>query len=317
LKISRTNLYAFVLSPFLFGFSFFLVSNYLYGDQVVYRELFDALDSARFSEVFYLSIAIVSGAEPISAILLWVGASLGFDKDVYVSLFNLGLMLGLFYFLRANRAPWYVIFLVFTNYYLLVLLTGAERLKFAYFFLLLAACTKGKVQVLFLSVAPLAHFQSLILLVGIASGYTGNAVRVLFKRWVFPKKYLYFGIVFFILIFVFLALFGQSVFYKAAIYMRSSDGMAGLFQVLVLLVLALLVTKDRLRIFLALLPIIVAVFLLGGNRVNMVAFSVVFYFLALERRLTSVLFLTILFYLSFKSVGFLENVILYGDGYYR
>lgn len=316
MKISSNKLYLFLISPALFGFSYFLISSYLYGDQVVYRKLFEALSSAQLSEVLDLSRANVSGSEPISAILLWVGASLGFDKDVYISIFNVGLMLGLFYFLRINRAPWYVIVLVLTNYYLLVLLTGAERLKFAYFFLMLAACSKGKHRIFFLAISPLAHIQSVILLAGIAAGYTSDVVRVFFDRWVIPKKYFYLGAIIALLSSFFVLFFGQNAFSKAALYMRSSDGVSELFQVLVLLVFSLLVSRDRLRILLALLPMIAAVFLLGGNRVNMIAFSVVFYFLVLEKRLSSALSLALLSYLSYKSIGFVKNVILYGDAYY-
>lgn len=316
MKISSSKFYIFIISPVIFGFSYFLISSYLYGDQVVYRKLFEALSSAQLSEVLDLSRANVSGSEPISAILLWVGASLGFDKDIYISIFNTGLILGLFYFLRINRAPWYVIVLVLTNYYLLVLLTGAERLKFAYFFLMLAACSKGKHRIFFLAISPLAHFQSVILLAGIAAGYMSDVVRVFFDRWVIPKKYFYLGAIIALLSSFFVLFFGQNVFSKAAFYMRSSDGVSELFQALVLLVFSLLVSRDRLRILLALLPMIAAVFLLGGNRVNMIAFSVVFYFLVLERRSSSWAFLVLLSYLSYKSIGFYRNLVVYGDAFY-
>ena len=48
----------------------------------------------------------------------------------------------------------------------------------------------------------------------------------------------------------------------------------------------------------------------------MIAFSVALYFLVLERRLSSVAFLVLLAYLSYKSIGFFRNLIIYGDAFY-
>lgn len=316
MKISNVKISLLVLTPFLFGCSYFLISNYLYGDQIVYRMLYDVLRSASFSEILLLSKAYVSGGEPIPATLLWVGASLGLEKDFYISLFNTALMISLLYFLRINRATIFVVFLVMTNYYLLVLMTGAERLKFAYLILLLAANLKGKCRVLLLALGPLAHFQSAILLVGIGAGHASDAVKALFKRGVILKKHFFFTILLFLMAAILASFFGGGVLAKAAIYMRLSEGLSELFEVFILLGVALAVSKDRLRVFLALIPMIAAVFLLGGDRVNMMAFSVVFYFLALERRLSSPPFLLLLAYFSYKSIGFVSKVMVYGDGFY-
>lgn len=296
--------------------SYILISHYLYGDQIVYRELYEALGYVSISEALDLSKTYVSGSEPFSAWILWFGASMGFDKDVYVSFFNLILLISIFCFLKINRASWVAIFLVLMNYYVLVLLTGAERLKFSYLFLLIAACLKGNARVFFMLCAPLAHFQSIIFLAGIGFGHLSGFFRSIYRRWAFPKAYIHFVVIFVVLLTAFLLFFGQKLIQKASVYIGFSGGASELIQVSILLIFSLIVSRDRLRIFMALIPMMAAVFLLGGNRVNMVAFSVVFYFLVLERRLSSTLSLVLLGYFSYKSIGFIKNVMLYGNAYY-
>lgn len=316
MKIDRTTLYALLLAPALFAYSFLLVSSYINGDQIAYRGLYEALGEASISEALKLSSAYISGNEPIPAWILWIGASQDFDKDIYISFFNLSLTLSLFYFLRNNKASWIATSLVLTNFYLLVLMTGAERLKFAYIFILLATLTKGRMRALFFIVAPLAHFQSLILLAGIGAGYLSESFRRFFKSRTIKKSDLYYGATGTSLLIAFFVLFGQKLIIKAEAYAALTQGIPELSQILILFLFSLFVFKDRLRISLTLLPIAVAAFLFGADRINMIAFSAVFYFLVIERRISTALPLTLLTYFSYKSIGFIQNIFAYGNGFY-
>jgi hypothetical protein len=287
----------------------------LYGDQVVYRQLYEALRFAPINQALSYSIAYVSGGEPITAIILWSGASLGIDKDLYISFFNTLLVLFLFIFLKKNKASWLSIFLVLTNFYLLVLLTGAERLKFSYLILMAAALVEGRLRIVLFALAPLAHFQSIILLVGIISGSFSKSIRTFLERRTVRKLDLYYSLILGLFLVVFFAAFGKSILGKVYAYISFSRGISEITQITILMAFSLFVFKDKVRIFLVLLPIVGAVFLLGGSRVNMIAVSLVIYFLAIEGRISSLVSLAFLSYFSFKSIGFIFNIIKYGDGF--
>ena len=55
---------------------------------------------ALWNEVMPLALTKVASVEPVSIYVLWVGASLGIDKDIFISLLNIVLLLGLFLFCR-------------------------------------------------------------------------------------------------------------------------------------------------------------------------------------------------------------------------
>lgn len=313
MKINRNLLFSFLLLPVFVGFSFYLISNYIYGDQVHYRALYSALSDTNFSDALGISKLVVSGNEPISAWLLWVGASLNIDKDIYITFFNVFLLFALTSFLRREKASWLVIFLILTNFYVVVLMTGAERLKFGYLFIAIASLFKGNLRWFLLSLAPFAHLQMVIFLVGIVVGYFSDSIKKVITYRRLSKKTLKFLLPILVFILVILTILGPAISSKIKYY--DSSGVLELFQVTALLFVALFVSKEKFRILLVLVSMATFVFILGGDRVNMIAFSLAFYFLAIEKKLSSPLFMLILIYLSYKSIGFVYNISRIGTGF--
>ncbi|NBO57127.1 MAG: hypothetical protein EBU84_21595, partial [Actinobacteria bacterium] len=88
-----------------------------------------------------------------------------------------------------------------------------------------------------------------------------------------------------------------------------------LTKITLLLFGALLITRHRLLFVLALSPLFVATMLLGDTRINMIAVTVVFYLLLIERRLNHPLMYVFMGYMSLKSITFLYNILVYGDGF--
>jgi hypothetical protein len=115
--------------------------------------------------------------------------------------------------------------------------------------------------------------------------------------------------------FAVIAVLSQGVLTKAASYMENDLANASIGNMVVLLVVALAVTRHRLRMVLALLPMFVTMLLIKRAEINMIAFTVVLFLLVVEQRLAHPLAYALLGYLSLKSIPYVDNILLYGDGF--
>jgi hypothetical protein len=172
--IKYRSMLSYILALTVFAAFYFisaeLLSLFKYGDQIAYRLFYDRLAGVPFEQVPIIQIATLGSAEPVYGILMWAGANIGFSKDGYLSFFNGFFAAALFILMRKYRVSPVVIALIFCNFYFLVLLTSAERLKFAYIFLTLAAIFSGRIRFIFGALAFISHFQTLLNFVAMFSG---------------------------------------------------------------------------------------------------------------------------------------------------
>ena len=196
-----------------------------------------------------------------------------------------------------------------------MLVTSGERLKIAYIFLILATLFVGKMRLLFLSLSPFAHLQSTIFLAGVMlAQFEGFILNLLF-RFTISKRLIRLLIV--------LLVVGATIGYylfdgiqnKATHYASQEVSPFELINLGILSVIALYVSHKRFRMFLVLLPMIPAIAILGGTRVNMIAVALVIYYLMEERRLHHPLVYLLMAYFSIKTIPFVNKIILYGDGF--
>ncbi|MBE0471974.1 MAG: hypothetical protein IBX55_21005 [Methyloprofundus sp.] len=315
-KIKKIVLTIIVLTPFFFAASYVLLNAYVLSDQVYYHNFYEALKSASPNEVMYLAKQYVSSVEPLSSYLLWVGAKLGFEKNNYISFYNVIILIGVVLFCHKYKVSVFMSFLLITNFYLLVLLTGAERLKFAYLFLIYSTIFTSNLRYIFIGLAPFAHLQSLILLLGVVFGKLSEFIGgmdILKSKISYRIIHLiFFGFIFFATVLVYLY---EGLTTKAAIYMKYSGGVYDIYQVLLLTIIALMVSRNKLRMLFIMLSMIVAVILLGGDRINMVAVTLVVYYLTIEGRIDSYPMYFLMGYLSLKSVPFVNNIFIHGTGF--
>ncbi len=295
-----------LLATFFYGLSILLLTHYKLGDQVQYSLFYEALSNASAEDVMQIAKQYVSSVESISAYTLWVGAKLGIEKNIFISALNVVLLLGIFLLMLKHRVYWYFQVLIFTNYYLFVLLTGAERLKIAYIMIVYAAIIQGKRGYALLLASIFAHLQSMILLVGLAISMVKRSIK--------KKALIYFTFLIPCLFFVYVYL-QEAVIEKATIYVSQSGGLYELFQVFLLVGLGVIVSRDKFRIVIALITMAIAVFFLGGARVNMIAFTLFIYLIMIERRLYHPLIFILLICLSLKSVFFVRNIFTNGSGF--
>ena len=320
IKIKKSKLILIILTPLFFSFSYILLNNYIKGDQTNYIIFYESAANTSLKETWALAISRLDSYEPISIYTLWVGAKLGIDKNIYISIFNVILLSGIYLVLIKYKTPWYVIILVLTNFYIIVLMTGAERLKFSYILLTYGLLLDNKKKFLFILLSPLAHLQSfIILIVSMIENFFYTTLKMFSKFRLKKIDPISIIIVMFLAI-ITINFLQENIFRKTMIYSDSGRSISSkqyseLFNVIILLFIALLVAKNQLKVLLLILPMIVATYYLGSSRTNMISFSLVFYILLLENRLKHPYFLVILIYLSLKSIPFVRNIFLKNNGF--
>lgn len=309
-------LFVFLMGAVIFSISYTLVSSYTLGDQAHYRLLYAILAESAAWEVLDVARRTVSGAEPVSAYVLWIGSKLGISKDIYISLFNTALIMLLALFLRRNSVPWSVVLLVMSNYYVIVLMTGAERLKFAYIILLCATLFRGRLSKFVACLSPFAHLQSIILLAAVFISSLANGLKEVFRHGRLRYR-VFWGVLGVTIVVSLIYLFlGEAIIAKGVGYAQRESSILETLQLGLLSIVAMYATRRRLAMAMMLLPFFPTVLALGGMRVNMIAVSAVIYVLTIERRLVVVPVLFVLIYLSWKSIPFVNNIFEYGNGYH-
>lgn len=319
-SVPRTDMATIVIlllvSPFLYEYSYWITSHYLYGDQSKYRELYDRLAGTTLIEAGVLQAIHTGSAEPLYWILMRFASNLGIDKDVWISLWNVLLMGSMVVLMRRHRANPIFIVLALCNFYLLVVMSGAERLKFALVFLCLGALCRGRLRYLFYFAALASHFQTVLF----AAAAVGRRVSHLDFSGRIRKGAVFYwlaGGLAFLMFAGFVAVRSGSVIVgKIATYSGQYAGNWGeLAQMVLLIIVGVIVLKDRREFVFSMLPLLPVIMIVGSGRVNIVAVIVFLLQVLRERRTAHPLILMLMGYFAFKSIGFAERVVETGDGF--
>lgn len=309
----------FVAVPFFilgFVFSLWYVDAYYGGDNLFYRRFYDILygmPTARWAD---LQRAHVGSAEPFYRYIIGLAAFNGWDRPLYLSAWN-GVFVGAIgYVLIKHRCSALFCLFVLTNFYLIVLLGSSERLKFAYVALVLAfAIDNPKIKFVVAASSPFFHTQAMIQFASGFGYYIAANLRDFAKT---PLRTI--GLATFAvvvvggIIYLFVGAVGQSVESKSAYYSDQSSGILEAVQWGMLVVAGLIVFKERLAYFVGMAPMGLLT-VLFGNRVNVATFALFAGLAILQRRTSNPIVLAVMAYMSFKSVPFLIDVALYGDGF--
>jgi len=297
-------------------YGYVLVSPYILGDQKHYRELYALFSNTDFTSILLVAPSVIGSSEPVSLFILWIGSSLSIDKDIYISFWNAVLLFGLFKLARKNRFGVFFITLLLTNFYVVVLLTGAERLKFSFIFIVYFYLFSERkfISWFLLILAVFSHFQTLLFIFGLC---VYRFLRIV-MRMVFLTKLNYklmFSIVPVSIVFiVFIVFFGNDVSQKISYYIRAGS-FFDLVKLLIFLPVAFLSARRRFDMLLMIVVFFPVVYLLGGDRVNMIVFMLVLFNLIIERKANAPFFLLLMIYFSLKSIEFIINIFSYGNGF--
>lgn len=304
----------FFTLPFVFLTSIWISSLYVGGDQVYYIAIYDALPQLGLIEGFEYYNKMVSSLEPIHYFFSWVFSHV-VSKDYFVAASNVFLAhSALLWCKRRGVGVFVAILFVTTNFYFLVMYFAAERLKFGMIFFLYSLCFlesyKKTSTLAFLAV--LSHVQMFVFYAAIVAGYYGEE---LYK--VITKGRLSFN-VFAVLILgaVMVFVMHDQLAKKVAAYYSVRD-FSEIVKIIAFFLGALFYTNKKKAVVAIFLFLIVAVFLFGGQRINMIGFFVFLYCALGHKGGRNLGVYIVLIYFSLASYSFVLDVVEHGNGFHE
>lgn len=299
-----------------FGFSTWYLDAYYMGDALGYKMFYQSIYQMPLRSWLTFQNQYLGSSEPLYAYTVGAAAYWGADRTIYLSAWNGVLIAAVGYALIKHRTSILFSILILTNYYLLVILGPAERLKFAYICLLLAFCVDSmKMKAVISLASPFFHAQAIIQFVSGAGYYVASNFRVFVRT---PLKTLLLisasAAALAAIAYVYVGWVGQTIESKSAVYSAASSGLTEAVQWAMLLAGGLWAFRGRLGYLVGMMPMGILT-VMFGNRVNVATFALFVGLAMMERKTNDPIVLAVMAYMSFKSIGFMQNVFQYGTGY--
>lgn len=298
-------------------FSVALLEAYEFGDQAIYRRLYDQLIGVKIEDIGYYQESITTSADPAFGLLMWLGSNFTTLSHTYfISIFNVLFVVLIVEYLIRNRAT-LSISLFLTNYYLIVLLTGAERLKFAYMAAIAAALTAGRIRsLIYLAISTAFHIQMLILYGAFATGWltagmgglARNAEGQAIRRYWFVFLLAAAGAA------AIIFRYGSLVAFKISAYYANLDP-AETFDLVLVLIVGLVALRSKARFFVEIVFLMAVAMVVGDERVSMIGITLLAYNAIEQRRTMHPAIILILGYFSYKSIAFVQRIFDVGTGF--
>lgn len=302
-------------------FLFSIIGSYFYddGDQLKYIKYYKIINGLNLVESFYSHKAIIGSSEPVYFILSWVSSNLQIEKIVFISLSNTILFFFYTKLMEKWRVSLYIYYpILFSNFYFLELYFAAERLKFSFIFiaLFLIGIKSKRRQIIYITLSIISHLQQIIIFGAILTGILFEKFYRIILSGSFKLSSILSGIsIIFFILFIF-GFLGDHVLQKLGFYLEnSSGGLTQTWKAFLFYFLSLVYSNERIRTTVYFMVIISLVFIVGPERINMIAYFIFLYYgLRYKNGINMGIIITSL-YFSFKSIGFISNVIETGQGF--
>ncbi len=303
----------FIVAILVLLLSLLIMPFYTHGDQVYYRRAYEQLSGLSLTKGYLFYSQCLASREYIHFFLSWV-ASRFVEKDVFIAFFNaIFAYVAMSLFQKWKVSVIIAFWLILTNFYFLVLYFSAERLKFGFIFLALSMIYIGQVKRFygFVGLALISHVQVIIVYVSILSNVLVGHISKLFSTGQVAKL-----VLFFVPFLLFPSLVGNQILTKFQLY-HGEYGIADLTKITVFFLLALWYSRDKFEAFKLFVPLFIAVFLVGGDRVNLISYFVFLYYGVQYRGGWNLGVLATSAYFSYASIGFLVKIFQHGDGFFH
>jgi len=300
--------------------SYILLSYYSGGDSVPYNKFYNEINNSSLFSSFSIAQYTITGIEPIPIIIFWIFSNLGVKKIFCSIVLNVILAIGILKITEKYKIPNYIAFLLFTNFYLIVLFTAAERLKISYIFIIWGFLLCSRYRNLFYILSIFSHFQNIFLFFSIFFS----------KIITFKKKKLYikledFFFLFGLIIFLLLLIINLNyILYDLNIikYIKSKAEYIGVYpisSVYKLLFLNILIyfviSKKLIRTQILFLFFYIFILTFGPHRINMIAITAVLGLLITEKKIKHPLVILLLLYFSFSSIPLIISILTSNHGF--
>ena len=297
-------------------FSILLLEFYQLGDLRHYRALFESLSVACFGEINLLSRQIVDGKEPLAAATLWAGAKLGFSHDYFVAILNFLLVFNLGMWLARNGVTKGLILLILSNFYIIVLITAAERLKIGMLIVTFGLWGGVRARFFCAMLSFLGHMQGLFLVYG-AIGSRLTYIHDRFLEFKIDVNGMLLALCFIFAAFFSFIIFSQDILNTISKFLQQPIHWRHFFGLSIIGTSLVFVKDKRLRnqllaLCLAFFPIFVV---FGSNRINMFLVILTVYFFVENKETKNPFFIALCLYFSVKGVAFAAAIFVHGNGF--
>lgn len=171
---------AFLSLPFLvilFIFCAWFAKFHTAGDQVHYRDAYEALVGLDIFTGLSTYRSIIFSGEPVHFFVIWCASNLGLNRDLFWAFIDTAIaFLAIRWLGLKGFGIWISLLVVGTNYYLYTFFFTLEKLKVAFFFLLLFLNSRkrGLARGFSLLMTGLSHFQMAI---PIGAAFLGHLMK--------------------------------------------------------------------------------------------------------------------------------------------
>lgn len=294
-----------------------VLSRYTAGDQYHYSLFYAGLYGVGVSDISELQMRITGSSEPAFGIIMWIGANLQIEKVYYISVFNVLLVALVAKRIMPERLRISaLIFIALTvgSFYFMVLMTSAERLKFAYISAFFAALSTSRIKSIFwLLLSVTFHFQFLIVILALVFGKMATVTpsRFIARSHLFSISL---GVILSLGLMIIVTNHREAIGHKVTSY-SASEGLTGLVQILTLIVATFISLPEKREPLGALLFLIAVSMEIGSERTNMIAATMYFWHVIRNERFLNFISVSILLYLNYKSVYYIVTILETGQGF--
>lgn len=312
LRLSKTFLARITAAVLVFSLSILILPFYTGGDPAQYRQVYEALPDLGLTEGYIFYSLSLSSKEFVHFFLSWL-ASRVVGKDLFIAFANAILAYVAMTLFQKWKASIIIAFLIIlTNFYFLVLFFETERLKFGFIFLFLSMIFIDQIKRSygFAVLALISHVQVAIVYASLLFNFFVKQLLKLFRAAKISKAVLLIP-----LVFIPLFLIKDQILAKFPSYYKDTRTLVELVRILLFFLLALWYSKKKKETLIIFIPIFIAVFLVGGDRVNIFGYFVFLYYGLQIRRGWNFGVLATSLYFTYSSIGFLINVFQRGGGF--
>jgi hypothetical protein len=310
--IRPINLKKISVVTIVFIFSLLIAPLYINGDQTYYREVYEKLPYLDIKEAFLFYKSKLSSVELTHFTISWI-ISPYIHKDLFVSISNAIFAYGLISLFEKWKASfWISLLIILTNYYILVMYFAAERLKFGFIFATFSLLYAENIKkyLIFCSLSIVSHIQMLIIIGSIVFRECTKTIKNSFYTGEVKNKAIFLLPIMIVPLYI---MWDQIVIKFAAYY--GSGGLEALGKAFVFFLLSINYAKKKSEAIFLFIPIFIAIFLVGGERVNIFGYFIFLYYGLNYRGGRNIGVVTTSIYYGYNAFIFLLNIIASGEGF--
>lgn len=307
---------ALAIGVLVFALTYWFAPHYTAGDQNGYGLVYSIMGGLGLGEARNLYEQKISGSDYFHNALIWMTSTLEIGKNTVMSIAN-GFLAAYAWqlFCKWGADSRIAGIIVLSNFYMLVLYFAAERLKFGILFVVLSliwAQSFGR-SAIFAVLTAASHVTAL----GVGIGFWVKEMTLCLRKGV-SGRYGLWGVWLAIVFILGMVFFEHAMImgkWNTYISSRPELQIWDVTPALLMLAGAMYYSRQMADPLVKMGPMLVAVFFLGGSRLNMLLYFVFLYYALRVRGGFNVGVMVTSGYLGWKSVLFVQNVLRHGDGF--